>query len=122
MARLPLLLLGWLALALGIAGVFLPLVPTVPLLLLAAACFARSSPRCHSWLLSHPQLGPLIIGYLEGEGIPVRAKIIAITMLWVSVSISLYLVIARPLVQLVLVAVAAAVSVYLVRLPNRSAE
>nr|NIQ97234.1 DUF454 domain-containing protein [Desulfuromonadales bacterium]NIS43213.1 DUF454 domain-containing protein [Desulfuromonadales bacterium] len=74
--------------ALGVLGIFLPLLPTVPLLLLAAACFARSSERFHSWLLDHPRLGPMIRGYLEGQGIPLRAKIAAISLIWVTIPVS----------------------------------
>jgi uncharacterized membrane protein YbaN (DUF454 family) len=77
---------------LAILGIFLPLLPTVPLLLLAAACFARSSERFHHWLLNHPKLGPMIHGYLDGKGIPLRAKITAIGLIWLSISISVYVV------------------------------
>lgn len=110
---------GWLATGLAIAGIFLPLLPTVPLLLLAAACFARSSPRCHAWLLDHPRLGPLVSGYLEGSGIPLRAKVKAILMIWLSVSLSL--VLSRPptWVQMLVLAIAAGVTLYLLRLPTR---
>ncbi|MFA5515037.1 MAG: YbaN family protein [Desulfuromonadales bacterium] len=110
---------GWLCIGLAIAGIFLPLLPTVPLLLLATACFARSSPRWHAWLLDHPRLGPLVADYLEGNGIPLRAKIMAITLLWLSISLSLYLAVPPNWVRLVLLSVAAGVTLYLLRLPNR---
>src|SRR5512145_2044190 len=86
-----LMAVGWLAVASGVAGIFLPLLPTVPLLLLAAACFARSSERFHTWLVEHDRLGPLIRDYLGGEGIPLRAKMVAIGMIWVSVPVSAFL-------------------------------
>jgi uncharacterized membrane protein YbaN (DUF454 family) len=111
---------GVLATALGVLGIFLPLLPTVPLLLLAAACFARSSPRCYTWLLDHPRLGPLVSDYLEGNGIPLRAKIWAILLLWTSISLStLMLVLILP-VKLTLFTVAIGVTVYLLRLPTRN--
>lgn len=113
---------GWGCIGLGVAGIFLPLLPTVPLLLLAAACFARSSPRCHAWLMEHPHLGPLVTGYLDGGGIPLRAKIIAILMLWLSVSLSISLVGPPQWVLVVLLCVAAGVTFYLLRLPLRSSE
>lgn len=60
MTRLLFLLAGLLALALGLIGAFVPLLPTVPFMLLAAFCFARSSPRLEAWLANHPQFGPPI--------------------------------------------------------------
>ena len=51
---------GWLSLILGCMGIFLPLLPTTPFILLAAFCFSRSSERLHQWLITHPQMGPLI--------------------------------------------------------------
>lgn len=110
---------GWLCTGLGVAGIFIPLLPTVPLLLLAAACFARSSARYHAWLLDHPRLGPLIAAYRANDGIPLRAKVLAIATLWLSISLSLF-VSSPPLgLRLVLLGLAAAVTLYLLRQPTR---
>jgi uncharacterized membrane protein YbaN (DUF454 family) len=79
---------GWICIVAGVIGIFLPLIPTVPFLLLAVACFARSSERFHSWLVEHNYLGPLVRDYLNGTGIPLRAKRIAIGMIWVSLPAS----------------------------------
>ena len=87
-----LLAVGFCSTGLAILGIFLPLLPTVPLLLLAAACFARSSERFYNWLLNHQKLGPMIHVYLNGKGIPVRAKMTAIGLVCLSISISVYLV------------------------------
>lgn len=111
---------GWICTGLGVAGIFLPLLPTVPLLLLAAACFARSSPRLYGWLLDHPRLGPLIADYLDGGGIPLRAKVVAIIMIWMSVSLSLYLAVPPGVLRVVVPCVAGAVTVYLLWLPTRT--
>ena len=89
----PLLLgAGWLSMALGVIGIFLPVLPTTPFLLLAAACFVRSSPRVYVWLVTHPRLGPWIRDYLDGEGIPLKAKFYSIGLMWPSILFSCYLV------------------------------
>jgi uncharacterized membrane protein YbaN (DUF454 family) len=84
--------IGWLSVALGVIGIFLPVLPTTPFLLLAAACFARSSPRFYHWLVDHPRLGPWIGGYLNGEGIPLKGKVCAIGLMWISIGFSCWLV------------------------------
>ena len=71
------LILGLAFTALGIAGAFLPLVPTTPLLILATWFFARSSPRLESWLMDHKRFGPLLRAWHEKGAIPRRAKILA---------------------------------------------
>lgn len=90
--RYLLLAVGWLSVALGVAGIFLPLLPTTPFLLLAAACFMRSSQRFYDWLVSHPRLGPWISDYLEGNGIPLKGKLYTVGLMWISIGFSCYLV------------------------------
>jgi len=109
---------GWLSILAGVIGIFLPLLPTVPFLLLAAACFARSSERFHGWLVDHNHLGPLVRGYLDGRGIPLRVKIMAIGMVWVSFSVSAFLFVTVVWIQVVLMAIPAVVTLYLLRLPT----
>ena len=107
---------------LAILGIFLPLLPTVPLLLLAAACFARSSERFHGWLLQHPRLGPMIRGYLDGQGIPLKSKIYAIALLWLTIPISALFLTSLLWVQITLFAIGCGVTVYLLRLPLYSED
>ena len=90
--RYALLTLGWLSVVLGVVGIFLPVLPTTPFLLLAAACFARSSERFYTWLVNHPKLGPWIRDYLDGNGIPLKGKVYAIGLMWLSISVSCFLV------------------------------
>ncbi len=92
MLRYVLLAIGWLSVALGVIGIFLPVLPTTPFLLLAAACFARSSPRFYQWLVEHPRLGPWIKDSLSGNGIPLKGKVYAIGLMWASILLSCYLV------------------------------
>jgi uncharacterized membrane protein YbaN (DUF454 family) len=75
---------GTLAVVLGILGIFLPLLPTTPFLLLASWCFARGSTRLHDWLLSHRVFGEYLRNFEAGRGIPLRAKIVATVLLWSS--------------------------------------
>lgn len=117
-----LLAAGFICIAIGVLGIFLPLLPTTPLLLLAAACFARSSERFHRRLLGHDRLGPMIRGYLEGSGIPLRAKVGAIAMIWLTVPLSAFLVVPLPWVRVLLLAVAVGVTIYLLRLPTGRGE
>ncbi|HVX35229.1 MAG TPA: YbaN family protein [Hyphomicrobium sp.] len=70
--------IGMFFVMLGIAGAFLPILPTTPFIILAAACFARSSPRLEARLLSHPVFGPMLRGWRERGAIPRRAKIAAV--------------------------------------------
>ncbi len=77
-------IVGVISLGLAIAGVFLPLLPTTPLLLLSAWCFFRSSPRLYEWLLNHPRLGEYIRNFREYKAIPLRVKIVSVSLLWLT--------------------------------------
>ncbi len=118
MHRYLLLVLGWIFLGLGLLGMALPVLPTTPFVLLAAACFLRSSERLHAWLISHPVFGGQIAGYLAGQGLGRRTKIVAISTLWASVIASAVLFVPHPLADALMVLTAAGVTLYLVRLPT----
>jgi len=77
--------LGSLSLALGLIGIFLPLLPTTPFLLLAAACYCRGSEKMHTWLIEHRLFGKYIKDYEEERGIRKKAKITAIITMWASI-------------------------------------
>ncbi len=79
-----LVLIGSVSVAAGFIGIFLPLLPTTPFLLLAATCYIRASSRLYHWLIEHRLLGKYIKGYLDGEGIPLKAKAFSITLLWLT--------------------------------------
>jgi uncharacterized protein len=105
---------GVLALLLGIVGLFLPLLPTTPFLLLASACFARGSTRLHRWLLQHRVFGVYLRNVEAGNGIPLRAKIVALAMMWASLAYSCVRFDHTGL-RLALLAIGCAVSIYLLR-------
>lgn len=111
-------LIGVVSLALGIIGIFLPLLPTTPFLLLAAFCFMRGSTRMHNWLINHKIFGPYIRDFQAGLGIPLRTKCLALTIMWISLAISAWIV---PLiwVKWLLLVPGIGVSIYLWRLPTR---
>jgi uncharacterized membrane protein YbaN (DUF454 family) len=108
---------GTLFLALGIVGIFLPLVPTTPFLLLASACYVRSSKRLHQWLLGHGKLGAYIRAFEEGKGIPLQAKIVGLAMMWGSMGFTIYWA-GRLWLQLSLLVIGAAVTVWILRMPT----
>ncbi|MWV18038.1 DUF454 family protein [Pseudomonas sp. L-22-4S-12] len=119
--RYALLAVGWLSVLLGVIGIFVPVLPTTPFLLLAAACFVRSSRRFYHWLVGHRHLGPWIRDYLEGNGIPLKAKAYAIGLMWLSIAFSCYLV-PLPWARAGMLASAVLVSLYILRqktLPSR---
>ncbi|MBQ5731368.1 MAG: YbaN family protein [Bacteroidaceae bacterium] len=82
--RILLIILGSVALVLGVVGIFLPLLPTTPFLLLAAALYFRSSPQLYDWLLSHPHLGHYIKNFREHKAIPLRVKIVSVSLVWIT--------------------------------------
>jgi uncharacterized membrane protein YbaN (DUF454 family) len=90
--RILLITAGSIALGLGILGIFLPLLPTTPFLLLAAAAYARSSDRFHDWLLGHRVFGEYIRNYRDHRAIKLQAKVMGITLLWLTIGISILLV------------------------------
>ncbi|MFY9178589.1 MAG: YbaN family protein [Venatoribacter sp.] len=110
--------LGWVSVMLGVLGIFLPVLPTTPFLLLAAACFVRTSPRFYNWLVNHPKLGKFIIYYLAGKGIPLKAKVYAIVLIWLSVLLSAFVLLDSPIVRIILPLVGVAVSLYLLLQPT----
>jgi len=108
--------IGILSVVLGAVGVFLPLLPTTPFLLLAAACFVRSSKRLHSWLMNHKWFGPFIYNYRTYKAIPRKTKIISIALLWATILYSAFWVVAILIVRLLLLCIAGAVTWHLCRL------
>lgn len=112
---------GWLSVTLGVVGMMLPLVPTVPFLLLAAGLFAKSSPRFHQWLVDHPRLGPPIVNWRQHRAIGRRAKRLAMLSIAASFAISVALGVAG-WVLAVQAATLGAVSVFILTRPSGEAR
>lgn len=117
-ARKLLVVGGTVFVGIGIIGIFLPVLPTTPFLLLAAVCYARSSERFYHWLLNHRWLAKYIRPYREGKGIPLRAKVTAISLIWATILSSVIFVIHPLIAKIVLILIAMGVSVYLLSLPT----
>jgi uncharacterized protein len=103
---------GTVCVALGVLGMFLPLLPTTVFLLMAAYCYSRSSERFHTWLLTNRLFGPYISNYKSGKGISLRQKISTIFVLWASIGVSIWLI-GGFWISLLLIAIATAVTVHL---------
>ena len=120
---------GMICLVFGMVGIVLPILPTTPLLLAAAACFCKSSTRMYDWLLNNKWFGEYIKNYKEGRGLPMKTKIWALTVLWVTIGVSTVFFLNRLLppqlvlpMQLIMVAVAIVVSSHILRLPTFKKE
>ena len=111
---------GLLALGFAVAGIFLPVLPTTPLVLLAAACFARSYRPFHEWLLAHRLFGPLVREWHEHRSIPYRTKIFAIVMMAGALTTSIVFFVDPPWLKAALAAFGVALGVYMYRLPSRN--
>jgi uncharacterized membrane protein YbaN (DUF454 family) len=115
--RWALMFSGFLATALGVLGIFLPVLPTVPFLLLALACFARSSEQFYNWLLDHAHLGPIIRPYINGQGMTRASKVKAIALVWASISLSAFYLVELDWVRWLLILISCGVTLYLLKLP-----
>jgi len=107
---------GSLSVVLGAVGIFVPILPTTPFLLLAAACFVRSSPRLYRWLITRQWFGAYIKNYREHRVIPLRFKVLTLTLLWLSIGYAILAVAEALWLRLLLAGIAVGVSVHLVLL------
>lgn len=119
--KLALNIVGVIAVVLGFVGIFLPLLPTTPFLLLASACFLRGSTRMHRWLHANPTFGKLIRDFENERAISRRAKIVALTTMWISL-ISSMVIVQSHWLQAMLAIVGVGVTIYLLRLKTLAPE
>ena len=108
-----LVFLGILSLVLGVVGVFLPVLPTTPFLLLSATLFMRSSRRLYDWLLAHPYLGEYIRNFKEHKAIPMRVKIVSVSLVWITLLYCAFFVAHKWWMGAVFIAIALGVSIHI---------
>ncbi len=111
--RIALIICGSACVALGIVGMFLPVLPTTPFLLLAAVCYARSSQKLYDWLMTNRWCGSYILNYREGRGITLRLKVTTILLLWITIGLTAGFAVTLWWVRLILLAVAIGVTLHL---------
>jgi uncharacterized membrane protein YbaN (DUF454 family) len=109
-----LVIAGSISLALGIIGIFIPVLPTTPFLLLAAACYLRGSHKLYRWLLGHRIIGTYIKNYLEGRGMSLKMKIWTLTLLWISIAWTAVFATDSLIIKVILTAVLAGVTIHIV--------
>ena len=114
--RIFFLIIGMISTAIGIIGIFLPILPTTPFLLLAAYCFARSSQKFYLWLNTNRLCGEYIRNYRERKGILLKHKILTILFLWLTIGCSVIFFVTIIWIKILLLIIAISVSIHLMRL------
>ena len=122
MKRILLICAGLISLALGTAGIILPLLPTTPFLLLSSACFIRSSDSLYRWLINHRVFGDYIYAYQHFKAISLKTKVFTIVLLWLSISSSALFVVEIMFVRVLLFFIAVGVTVHILLMKTLSSE
>jgi len=117
-----LIFFGSFFLIIGIIGIFIPILPTTPFLLLSAACYARGSEKFYNWLINNKWLGEYIKNYQKGRGIPLNIKILAISLLWITIVFSTIVVVSNYLIQIILIIIAIAVTIHILTIKTMKKE
>ncbi|MDP7078621.1 MAG: YbaN family protein [Candidatus Undinarchaeales archaeon] len=120
--RTILIIVGTIAVIVGVVGIFLPLLPTTPFLLLAAACYARSSRRFYTWLLTNPWLGAYISDYRAGRGVPMKVKASILALLWATILVSAGFFVESLIIRAMLLIIALAVTMHVLSIKTRVEE
>ena len=110
---------GSLALALGLLGIFLPLLPTTPFVLLAAACYARGSKRFYEWLLAQRTFGPIVHEWQRHRSIPYKTKVTAVLLMSLTLGASIVFFVRPIWLKVALAIMGMALAVWLYRMPSR---
>jgi uncharacterized membrane protein YbaN (DUF454 family) len=113
---------GTVCVGLGILGIFLPVLPTTPFLLLAAYCYAHGSDHFYNWLLNCSWFGGYIRNYREGRGIPLWQKLLALALLWLTIGFAIGFVVSTWWLKVLLLVVAVGVTVHLSKIKTWQQE
>ena len=116
--RLLFTILGTLFLGIGCIGLILPILPTTPFLILAAACYVRGSDRIYRWMMRNRLFGEFIKNYMEGKGIKAKQKGITLVFLWIMILLTTVYMIDNDLLRITLFSIALAVTVHILKLPT----
>lgn len=116
LTRWSLVAAGTLSLGLGLFGIFVPVLPTTPFLLLAAACYARGSQRFYCWLINNRLFGTYIRSYREGRGLPLKVRVFTVIILWLTIGSTALIFVDEDWQKVLLTAIALAVTVHVASL------
>ncbi|OGO00535.1 MAG: hypothetical protein A2Y59_03345 [Chloroflexi bacterium RBG_13_52_14] len=113
---------GTLSTGLGIIGIFVPILPTTPFLLLAAACYMRSSERLYRWLINNRIFGAYVRNYIEGKGMPVKIKMFTILLLWLTIALTIVFGVQNIVIKIVLICIAVGVTAHIALIRKRKVK
>ncbi|MEP0860245.1 MAG: YbaN family protein [Ignavibacterium sp.] len=113
------LISGFLLVAIGVIGIFLPVLPTTIFLILASACFVKSSPKANEWLRNHRVLGIYIKNYQDKTGLTIKAKIFNIAFLWIMILLSAFYLTDEFYIKVVLLLIAVGVTIHLLMIKTK---
>ncbi len=111
--RILLIIAGTLSVGLGVLGIFVPVLPTTPFLLLATACYARSSQKFYDWLLNNKYFGNYIRNYQQRKAVPLKVKVLTLAVLWITIGCSVMFAVEVFLVRVLLILIAIGVSIHI---------
>jgi hypothetical protein len=114
-----LIIIGTICVVIGVIGIFIPILPTTPFLLLAAACYIRSSQKFYSWLMNNRLFGIYIRNYIEGRGMPIKIKVFTIVLLWVTIGISICVAAPNLIVKTILIIITIGVTLHIIFIKAR---
>jgi len=108
---------GSTSLALGVFGLFVPILPTTPFLLLTSFCYLRSSKRLYNWIINHRLFGSFIDNYMNHRAVNTKTKVISLVFLWITLSISIFILTSLHL-RILIFLIGIGVSIHLLILKN----